>query len=87
MTKQGGNDMAGIKRLDGETDKDYWERVGKIVDSLDCVHRRNGQIIARYPSRYRTVPYAVDQLTGILKDYDVDAAKAEYFEEKYAAAN
>jgi hypothetical protein len=80
--------MAGIKRLEGETDKDYWERVGKIIDTLDCVHTRNGQVIARYPSRYRTVPFAADQLTGILKgEYDLDEEKAAYFEEKYAVAN
>lgn len=80
--------MAGIKRLEGETDKDYWERVGRIIDSMDCVHTRNGQVIARYPSRYRVVPFAADQLTGILKgDYDLEQAKAEYFEEKYALAD
>ncbi|MBR0150706.1 MAG: hypothetical protein IJP89_05025 [Synergistaceae bacterium] len=80
--------MAGIKRLEGETDKEYWTRVETIIDSLDCLHTRNGQVIARYPSRYRTVPFAADQLTGILKaDYDLDGAKSEYFEGKYAAAN
>ena len=80
--------MPGIKRLPNETDNDYWTRVGKIVDSLDCVHTRNGQVIARYPSRYRTVPFAADQLSGILiADYDLDEAKAEYFGGKYAAAN
>lgn len=80
--------MAGIKRMEGETDKDYWARVNRIIDSLDCVETRNGQVIARYPSRYRVVPSAAEQLTGILKaDHDLDEAKAEYFEEKYAAAN
>lgn len=80
--------MPGIKRMEGEMDKDYWARVGKIIDSLDCIHTRNGQVIARYPSRYRTVPFAADQLTGILKaEYDLDESKAGYFEEKYAAAN
>ena len=80
--------MPGIKRLPNETDNEYWMRVGKIVDSLDCVQTRNGQVIARYPSRYRTVPFAADQLTGILKaDYDIDESKAEYFGGKYAAAN
>ena len=80
--------MAGIKRLIGETDSDYWKRVEMILDSLDDVHTRNGQVIARYPSKYRVVPYAVDELTGFLSvDYDLDEAKAEYFREKYALAN
>ena len=80
--------MAGIKRLIGETDSEYWKRIETILDGLDDVHTRNGQVIARYPSKYRVVPYAVDELTGILSgDYDLDEAKAEYFREKYALAN
>ena len=81
--------MAGIKRLQGETDKEYWTRVEEIIDNLDCIHRRNGQIIARYPSRYRVAPYAVDELTGVLGD-DYDDTKdyrEEALREKYALAN
>ena len=79
--------MAGIKMLPGETESEYWERVNAIIHSLDCVDKRNGQMIARYPSKYRVVPYAADVLTGILKgSYTLDEAKAEYFSEKYAAA-
>ena len=80
--------MAGIKRLQNETDHDYWKRVEGIIDSLDDVHTRNGQVIARYPSRYRTAPYAVDELTGFLKgDYDYDSAMYEALREKYALAD
>ncbi|MBQ9389327.1 MAG: hypothetical protein IJU07_04040 [Synergistaceae bacterium] len=81
--------MAGIKRLPNETEHEYWERVANIVDSLDCIHKQNGQVIARYPSKYRVVPYAVEELTGILKgDYD-DArdVREEALREKYAIAN
>ncbi len=79
--------MAGIQRLSGETEKEYWERVNSIVDSLDCLDRRNGQVIASYPPKYRVVPYAADVLTGILENtQDVEEAKAEYFREKYAVA-
>lgn len=82
--------MAGIKRLPNETDNEYWERVNEILDGLDCVHTRNGQVIARYPKEYRVVPFAADILTGFLNgssDYDDDGAKDEYFREKYALAD
>lgn len=81
--------MAGIKRLPNETDHEYWERVADIVDSLDDIHRRNGQVIARYPSKYRTVPYAVEELTGFFKGSDDDSfdAREEALREKYAIAN
>ena len=82
--------MPGIKRLPHESDNEYWDRVGKVIDGLDCVDSRNGQIIARYPKEYRVVPFAADVLTGFLKgsrDYDDDGARYDYFREKYAAAN
>mgnify|MGYP006872980487 CR=1 FL=1 len=80
--------MAGIKRLNGETDKEYWERVGKIVDGLDCLDTRNGQIIARYPLKYRIVPFAVDELTGFLSnDYEAEDTRDKAMREKYAVAN
>ena len=72
--------MAGIKRLHDETDSEYWDRIGRIVDSLDCVKTCNGQVIARYPKEYRIVPFAADVLTGFL---DYEEAK----DEKYALAN
>ena len=49
---------------------------------------KNGQIIARFPSKYRTVPYSADELTGIIKgNYDLDEVKMEALKEKYALAN
>ncbi|MBQ7733933.1 MAG: hypothetical protein IJT58_07935 [Synergistaceae bacterium] len=80
--------MAGIKRLPGETDSEYWNRVNEVIDGLDYVHTRNGQVLARYPSKYRVVPNAVDALTGILSaDYDLDEVKMERLREKYALTN
>ena len=60
--------MPGIKRLQNETENEYWERIANIIDGLDCVHRQNGQVIAHYPSKYRIVPYAVEELTGFLNE-------------------
>ena len=79
--------MPGIKMLPGETMQEYSKHVKEIVDGLDDLDTRHGHIVARYPSKYRVLPYAVDELTGILKgDYDLDEVKAEAFREKYALA-
>lgn len=77
--------MPGIKMLPGETTEEYWERVYRIVDGLDCIDRRHGVVIARYPEKYRIEPFAVDKLVGIIKgDYDLDEVKTEALMEKYA---
>ncbi len=80
--------MPGIKLLPGETEDEYWQRVNSIINSLDCVDRRNEQVIARYPSKYRIVPYAADVLTGFLKcDYDIEETEAKFLRKDYALAN
>ena len=80
--------MAGIKMLPSETKKEYWERVDKIIDGLDQIVRVNGQIIARFPAKYRTIPYAADELSGIIKgNYDLDEVKTEALRERYGFAN
>ena len=79
--------MAGIKRLQGENEEEYGRRVRGIVESLDHVVMRNGRVVARFPSKYRTVPYAADELTGIIKgNYDLDEVKSEALREKYGLA-
>ena len=63
---------------------EYLERLKKKIDSLDDIVIVNGKEVARFPSKYRTVPYVVDELTGILKgDYDLDEVKEKYLREKY----
>ncbi len=79
--------MPGIKMLPGETTEEYGKRIRGIVEGLDQVVIRNGQVIARFPSKYRTVPYSADQLTGIIKgNYDLDEVKTEALREKYGLA-
>ena len=80
--------MPGIKKLPGETDEAYLERITKIIDGLDYLHVINGQVVARYPEKYRVVPDPVKELTGILSDdYDLDEVKTERLMEKYALAD
>ncbi|MBQ3447937.1 MAG: hypothetical protein IJG37_09880 [Synergistaceae bacterium] len=79
--------MAGIKRLQGETDKEYWSRVEGIIDSLDDVVRVNGQEIARLPAGTLGASAIIDSLTGIFRaDYDLDEVKSEALREKYGLA-
>ena len=57
---------------------------------MDCLDIRNGQVIARYPSKYRVAPYAVDELTGFLSvddNFDADDEREKALREKYALAN
>ncbi len=76
--------MAGIKRLPNETDHEYWERVGKIVDGLDDIVRVDGQIIARLPAGTLGSRALIDSLTGVFKgNYDLDEVKTEALREKY----
>ena len=79
--------MSGIKRLNGETDKEYWSRVGRIIDKLDDVVRVDGQVIARLPAGALGDSAIIDRLTGILKgNYDLDEARTEALREKYGLA-
>ena len=76
--------MAGIKMLPGETESEYWERIGKIIDGLDDLVRRNGRVIARLPAGTLGSKDLIKSLTGIFKgNYDLDEVKTEVLREKY----
>ena len=80
--------MAGIKMLPGETKKEYWERVDKIIDGLDDIVRVDGKIIARLPSGTLKSRELIKSVTGILKgNYDLDEVKTEALREKYGFAD
>lgn len=80
--------MAGIKRLPGETDSEYWKRVDKIIDGLDDIVRVDGQVIARLPAGTLGSKSLIDGVVGILKgDYDLDEVKTEALRAKYGIAN
>ena len=79
--------MAGIKMLPGETKKDYWKRVDKIIDSLDDIVRVDGKIIVRLPAGTLKSKELIKSVTGIIKgDYDLDEVKTETLRAKYGFA-
>ena len=76
--------MPGIKRLPGETDDEYWDRVEKIIDGLNDNVIIDGQHIATLPPGTLGGKEIVKSLTGILKgNYDLDEIKTERLREKY----
>ncbi len=80
--------MSGIKKFQNETMNDYSKRVEEVINKLDDLVIKNGQIIARLPPDTLGGKALINSLTGILSDnFDIDEVKIKALREKYGAVH
>ena len=68
-----------------EMQNNFGKYLSLVVNGQQIIVTRNGREVARVIPREDAVSYLTDSLTGVLKgDRDLDQARKESLEEKYA---
>ncbi len=68
-----------------EMQNNFGKYLALVIDGQQIIITRNGKEVGRFIPKEDAVSYLTDSLTGILKgNTDIDQAKKERIEEKYA---